>query len=223
MGRCRVKRQRPILCGKKVKSEWRKSKFAVGDLFHQLLDGFQAGSLSTGAHYAGGAGGSGKAQRFFQRQAALFGNSQGGDDGIPGTNGILDGNTQAGHKDGLLRQNMQHTAAAHRDDDLLHAGLQQLTGGGGQLLLAVQPTRGLDVGAIEYIHSQLVKERDEGRAILLISLELDEVMNLADRILVMYEGEIVAELDPKSTTIQELGLYMAGSKRGAEYEKAITE
>ena len=92
-----------------------------------------------------------------------------------------------------------------------------------KLLLAVQPTRGLDVGAIEYIHSQLVKERDEGRAILLISLELDEVMNLADRILVMYEGEIVAELDPKSTTIQELGLYMAGSKRGAEYEKAITE
>ena len=58
-----------------LKSEWRKSKFAVGDLFHQLLDGFQAGSLSTGAHYAGGTGGSGKAQRFFQRQAALFGNS----------------------------------------------------------------------------------------------------------------------------------------------------
>lgn len=92
-----------------------------------------------------------------------------------------------------------------------------------KLLLAVQPTRGLDVGAIEYIHSQLVKERDEGRAILLISLELDEVMNLADRILVMYEGEIVAELNPEATTIQELGLYMAGSKRGAEYEKAITE
>ncbi|MCB6603134.1 heme ABC transporter ATP-binding protein, partial [Erysipelatoclostridium ramosum] len=80
-----------------------------------------------------------------------------------------------------------------------------------KLLLAVQPTRGLDVGAIEYIHSQLVKERDEGRAILLISLELDEVMNLADRILVMYEGEIVAELNPETTTIQELGLYMAGS------------
>lgn len=91
-----------------------------------------------------------------------------------------------------------------------------------KLLLAVQPTRGLDVGAIEYIHSQLVKERDEGRAILLISLELDEVMNLADRILVIYEGEIVAELDPKETTIQELGLYMAGSKRGADYEKVHT-
>lgn len=79
------------------------------------------------------------------------------------------------------------------------------------LLIAVQPTRGLDVGAIEYIHKQLVKERDEGRGILLVSLELDEVMNLSDRILVMYEGEIVAELDPKTVTVQELGLYMAGS------------
>ena len=92
-----------------------------------------------------------------------------------------------------------------------------------KVLLAVQPTRGLDVGAIEYIHSQLVKERDEGRAILLISLELDEVMNLADRILVIYEGEIVGALDPKQTTIQELGLYMAGSKRGDTYEKDITK
>lgn len=80
-------------------------------------------------------------------------------------------------------------------------------------LIAVQPTRGLDVGAIEYIHSKLIEERDNGRAVLLISLELDEVMNLADRILVIYEGELVAELDPKVTTIQELGLYMAGSKR----------
>ncbi len=81
------------------------------------------------------------------------------------------------------------------------------------LVVAVQPTRGLDVGAIEYIHSQLVKERDEGKAILLVSLELDEVMSLSDRILVMYEGEIVGELDPKQTTVQELGLYMAGAKR----------
>ena len=82
-----------------------------------------------------------------------------------------------------------------------------------QLLVAVQPTRGLDVGAIEYIHSQLVAQRDEGRAVLLVSLELDEVMNLSDRILVMYEGEIVGELDPKTTTVQELGLYMSGAKR----------
>ncbi len=81
------------------------------------------------------------------------------------------------------------------------------------LIVAVQPTRGLDVGAIEYIHGQLVAERDKGRAVLLVSLELDEVMSLSDRILVMYEGEIVGELDPKQTTVQELGLYMAGAKR----------
>ena len=81
------------------------------------------------------------------------------------------------------------------------------------LLIAVQPTRGLDVGAIEYIHRQIVAERDKGKGVLLISLELDEVMNLSDRILVIYEGEIVADLDPKEVTIQELGLYMAGSKR----------
>ena len=84
------------------------------------------------------------------------------------------------------------------------------------LVVAVQPTRGLDVGAIEYIHSQIVAQRDAGKAVLLVSLELDEVMNLSDRILVMYEGEIVGELDPKKTTVQELGLYMAGAKRDGE-------
>lgn len=82
-----------------------------------------------------------------------------------------------------------------------------------KLLVAVQPTRGLDVGAIEYIHRQLIASRDSGKAVLLVSLELDEVMNISDRILVMYEGEIVGELDPKNTTIQELGLYMSGAKR----------
>lgn len=82
-----------------------------------------------------------------------------------------------------------------------------------ELLIAVQPTRGLDVGAIEYIHKQLITQRDAGRAVLLISLELDEVMNVADRILVIYEGEIVANLSAKGVTAQELGLYMAGSRR----------
>lgn len=81
------------------------------------------------------------------------------------------------------------------------------------LLIAVQPTRGLDVGAIEFIHKQIVKQRDAGSGILLISLELEEVMNLSDRILVMFKGEIVAELDPKKTTVQEIGLYMSGAKR----------
>ena len=82
-----------------------------------------------------------------------------------------------------------------------------------ELLVAVQPTRGLDVGAIEYIHKQLVAQRDAGKAVLLVSLELDEVMDVPDRILVMYEGEIVGELDPRKTTQEELGLYMAGAKR----------
>ena len=86
-------------------------------------------------------------------------------------------------------------------------------------LIAVQPTRGLDVGAIEYIHKQIVAERDAGKGILLVSLELDEVMQLSDRILVIYEGQIVADLDPKAITVQELGLYMAGSKRGQENEQ----
>ena len=88
------------------------------------------------------------------------------------------------------------------------------------LLVAVQPTRGLDVGAIEYIHSQIVAQRDLGKAVLLVSLELDEVMNLSDRILVMYEGEIVGELDPKTTTVEELGLYMAGAKRNTGRKEA---
>lgn len=87
-----------------------------------------------------------------------------------------------------------------------------------ELLVAVQPTRGLDVGAIEYIHKQLVERRDAGKAVLLVSLELEEVMNVSDRILVMYEGEIVGELDPKSTTVQELGLYMSGAKRDTPKE-----
>jgi len=82
-----------------------------------------------------------------------------------------------------------------------------------QLLIAVQPTRGLDVGAIENVHKQIIAQRDAGKAVLLVSLELDEVMNLSDRILVMYEGEIVGEFDPKTTDVQTLGLYMAGAKR----------
>ena len=90
------------------------------------------------------------------------------------------------------------------------------------LLIAVQPTRGLDVGAIEYLHKAIIADRDAGKAVLLVSYELEEVLNLSDRILVMYEGEIVGELDPKQTTPEELGLYMAGAKRnvGAAKEEA---
>ncbi|MDD3113532.1 MAG: ABC transporter ATP-binding protein [Candidatus Izemoplasmatales bacterium] len=81
------------------------------------------------------------------------------------------------------------------------------------LVVAVQPTRGLDIGAIEYIHTQLIKERNSGKGILLISLELEEVLALSDRILIMYNGEIVAELDPHKTTPNEMGLYMVGGNR----------
>lgn len=81
------------------------------------------------------------------------------------------------------------------------------------LLIAALPTRGLDVGAIEFIHSRLIEQRDKGKAVLLISFELDEVMNVSDRIAVIYDGQIVDELNPKETTEQELGLLMAGQSK----------
>jgi general nucleoside transport system ATP-binding protein len=80
-------------------------------------------------------------------------------------------------------------------------------------LIANQPTRGLDVGSIEYIHKQIIKERDGGAAVLLISAELDEIKSLADRIAVMYHGEIVAVVGVDDVTKSELGLLMAGSQR----------
>jgi ABC-type uncharacterized transport system ATPase subunit len=83
---------------------------------------------------------------------------------------------------------------------------------GPDFLIAAQPTRGLDVGAIEFIHKRLVQERDNGKAVLLVSLELDEVMALSDRILVMYKGQIVAEMDVAEATEEKLGLLMAGGE-----------
>ncbi len=80
-----------------------------------------------------------------------------------------------------------------------------------KLVIASQPTRGLDVGSIEYIHSRIVEERDEGAAVLIVSTELDEVMALSDRLLVMFDGRIVAELDPTQVTNADVGLYMAGA------------
>jgi simple sugar transport system ATP-binding protein len=84
-----------------------------------------------------------------------------------------------------------------------------------RVLIAAQPTRGLDVGAIEFVHRRLVEERDEGRAVLLVSLELDEILSLSDRILVMYEGEIVGEYEP-DVTEEQLGFAMLGGTRDAE-------
>ncbi|HEX7256378.1 MAG TPA: ABC transporter ATP-binding protein, partial [Gaiellaceae bacterium] len=81
-----------------------------------------------------------------------------------------------------------------------------------RVLLAAQPTRGLDVGAIEFVHRRLIEERDQGRAILLVSLELEEILSLADRILVMFEGRIVGEYTP-DVTAEELGIAMTGGTR----------
>ena len=90
-----------------------------------------------------------------------------------------------------------------------------------ELLIAAQPTRGVDIGAIEYIRKQLVALRDSGEAILLISAELEEIMTLSDRIVVMYEGEIVGSFRPEETTEEELGLYMAGSRNMTLDEDAL--
>jgi general nucleoside transport system ATP-binding protein len=83
-----------------------------------------------------------------------------------------------------------------------------------RVIIAAQPTRGLDVGAIEFVHRRLVEERDAGRAVLLVSLELEEVRSLSDRVLVIYEGEIVTELPPEASE-EDFGVYMTGGGRGA--------
>jgi general nucleoside transport system ATP-binding protein len=77
-------------------------------------------------------------------------------------------------------------------------------------LVASQPTRGVDIGAIEFIHEQIVAARDKGLGVLLVSADLGEVMSLSDRILVMYEGEIVGEMPASEATEEKLGLLMAG-------------
>jgi ABC-type uncharacterized transport system ATPase subunit len=89
-----------------------------------------------------------------------------------------------------------------------------------ELIVAAQPTRGLDVGAIEFVHRKLIEARDDGKAVLLVSLELDEIMALADRIAVIYEGEIVGIVDPDTVTEEELGLMMAGAMRGPQPKAA---
>ena len=81
-----------------------------------------------------------------------------------------------------------------------------------QVLIAAQPTRGLDVGAIEFVHRRLVEQRDAGKAVLLVSLELDEILSLSDRILVLYEGRIVGEFPP-DVSEEEVGIAMTGGRR----------
>ena len=80
------------------------------------------------------------------------------------------------------------------------------------LLIVSQPTRGLDVGAIEYIHKRLIEERTQGKAVLVVSFELDEILNLSDRIAVIHDGKIQGIVSPEKTNKQELGILMAGGK-----------
>jgi simple sugar transport system ATP-binding protein len=91
------------------------------------------------------------------------------------------------------------------------------------LLLSIQTVRGLDVGAVEFAHNKIIAERDKGKAVLLISFELDEVMDVSDRILVMYEGRIVKNVMAKDIDVEELGLYMAGVKEDIVYPDKLSE
>lgn len=134
-------------------------------------------------------------------------------------------------KGGFLNQNEIEKKATSLIEEFdvrtpgIHTPARALSGGNQQkaiigrevdrnpdLLIAAQPTRGLDVGAIEFIHKRLIEQRDNGKAVLLISFELEEILNVSDRIAVIFEGEIISIVNPKETTEQELGLLMAGSK-----------
>jgi simple sugar transport system ATP-binding protein len=88
------------------------------------------------------------------------------------------------------------------------------------LLLIGQPTRGVDIGAIEFIHKQIVALRDQGKAILLVSVELDEIRSLSDRVAVMFDGRIMGFRDPETTDERDLGLLMAGIAEGSKGEAA---
>ncbi|REK64147.1 MAG: heme ABC transporter ATP-binding protein [Brevibacillus sp.] len=134
-------------------------------------------------------------------------------------NGFLDYAAIDKHASKLIEEFDVRTPSIHTKARALSGGNQQKAiiarevDKDPDLLIAAQPTRGLDVGAIEFIHKRLVEQRDKGKAVLLISLELDEVINVSDRIAVIYEGQIVGIVDAKSTTEQELGLMMSGGKR----------
>ncbi|MGQ7277179.1 ABC transporter ATP-binding protein [Brevibacillus thermoruber] len=134
-------------------------------------------------------------------------------------NGFLDYAAIDKHASRLIEEFDVRTPSIHTKARALSGGNQQKAiiarevDKDPDLLIAAQPTRGLDVGAIEFIHKRLVEQRDKGKAVLLISLELDEVINVSDRIAVIYEGQIVGIVDAKSTTEQELGLMMSGGKR----------
>ncbi|WP_400163065.1 ABC transporter ATP-binding protein [Brevibacillus sp. TJ4] len=134
-------------------------------------------------------------------------------------NGFLDYGAIDKHAAKLIEEFDVRTPSIHTPARALSGGNQQKAiiarevNKDPDLLIAAQPTRGLDVGAIEFIHRRLVEQRDKGKAVLLLSLELDEIINVSDRIAVIYEGKIVGIVDAKSTGEQELGLMMSGGKR----------
>jgi simple sugar transport system ATP-binding protein len=135
-------------------------------------------------------------------------------------NGLLQFDRIFQHASGLIGEYDIRTPSEKTNARALSGGNQQKViiarevADDPDLLIATQPTRGLDVGAIEFIHKKLIEQRDKGKAVLLYSLELDEIMNLSDRIAVMYEGRIVGVLDPRKTNEQEIGLLMSGGKTG---------
>lgn len=134
-------------------------------------------------------------------------------------NGFLDYKEIDKHAEKLIKEFDVRTSSIYNRARGLSGGNQQKAiiareyNKNPDLLIAAQPTRGLDVGAIEYIHKRLIELRDQGKAVLLISFELDEILNISDRIAVIYEGQIVGEVLPEETNDQELGLMMSGSKR----------
>ena len=138
-------------------------------------------------------------------------------------NGFMNYATISKKANEIIEKYDVRTQGAHEPARALSGGNQQKAIIGREidrepdLLIAALPTRGLDVGAIEFIHQRLIEQRDNGKAVLLISFELDEVMNVSDRIAVIYDGQIVDTMDSKQTNEQELGLLMAGhSKMGKE-------
>lgn len=134
-------------------------------------------------------------------------------------NGFLDYAAIDKHASKLIEEFDVRTPSIHTPARALSGGNQQKAiiarevNKDPDLLIAAQPTRGLDVGAIEFIHRRLIEQRDKGKAVLLLSLELDEIINVSDRIAVIYEGQIVGIVDAKQTDEQELGLMMSGGKR----------
>ncbi|WP_442602175.1 ABC transporter ATP-binding protein [Paenibacillus sp. KN14-4R] len=134
-------------------------------------------------------------------------------------NGMLDYKAIDKNAEKLVKQYDVRTPSIYNEARSLSGGNQQKAiiareiERNPDLVIAAQPTRGLDVGAIEFVHKQLIEQRDQGKAVLLISFELDEILNVSDRIAVIYEGKIVGEVLPQETTDQELGLMMAGSRR----------